>query len=197
MIDTPIKTRSNLAAGTYLSRLSELLTMIAPGPLDEAIAVLLEARATGHRVYIMGNGGSAATSSHLANDLLKTSRVPGQPAIRAFALVDNPALLTAWANDMSYDRVFEEYLEAVVEPDDVVIAISASGNSTNVLRGVATAEAHAARTIGLMGFDGGALLEAVDVAIHIGSTDYGLIEDAHMAVGHALSHAIRLAAGPD
>ena len=197
MIDTPIKSGSNLAATTYLARLSELLTMIPENALSAAIDVLRRAQADGRRVYIMGNGGSAATSSHLATDLMKTSRVAGQPAIRAFSLTDNSALLTAWANDVAYERVFEEYLEAVVEPQDVVVAISASGNSPNVLRGIAAANDRGAYTIALVGFDGGALIDAVDLAIHVKSTDYGLVEDAHMAVGHALSQAIRLAAELD
>jgi len=184
-------------ATIYLARLSELLSLVPQEPLDAGIDMLLDAHASGNRVYVMGNGGSAATASHIANDLMKTCRVPGQKALRAFALTDNASLLTAWANDMAFDRVFAEYLGSVLEPEDVVVAISASGNSPNILKGLEMARLQRARTIGLLGFDGGAAADMVDVALVIPSFDYGLVEDAHMATGHAMSIAIRQALETD
>jgi D-sedoheptulose 7-phosphate isomerase len=178
----------------YLTRLSELLLLIPERSMAAAIDLLLEAQDRGRRVYIMGNGGSAATSAHLANDLMKkTSHVPGARPLRAFAVADNVPLLTAWANDVAYESAFAEYLAGALDEHDVVIAISASGNSPNVVNGLRVARAADARTIGLVGFDGGQTSELVDVAIHVRSFDYGLVEDAHMAVGHAISDAVRQA----
>ncbi|HEU0169688.1 MAG TPA: SIS domain-containing protein [Chloroflexota bacterium] len=200
MIEAPpavVRARYPIAVN-YLNRLSELLLRIPDERMAAAIDLLIEAQDRGSRVYIMGNGGSAATSAHLANDLMKkTSHVPGMRPLRAFAVSDNVPLLTAWANDVAYDSAFAEYLSGVLDEDDVVIGISASGNSPNVLNGFAVARACGARTIGLVGFDGGAAEGMVDVAIHVPSFDYGLVEDAHMAVGHAISDAVRQALDAD
>jgi D-sedoheptulose 7-phosphate isomerase len=144
----------------------------------------------------MGNGGSSATASHLVSDLVKTAHVAGLAPLRAFALTDNTPLLTAWSNDASYDRCFAEQIAALVEPDDIVIAISASGNSPNVVAGLSAALARGARTIGLLGFDGGAARQLTDVTIHIPCHNYGLVEDTHAAIGHAITTAIRQALQP-
>jgi D-sedoheptulose 7-phosphate isomerase len=177
----------------FLAELTRVLGLVQAEPMGRAIELLLEARAAGRRVYIVGNGGSAATASHLVCDLTKTTYVAGRQPLRAFALTDNVPLLTAWANDTDYGRIFAEQLAALVEPGDVVIAISASGNSPNVVAGLTTAAAIGARTIGLLGFDGGASLRLVDVAVHVPCNDYGLVEATHLAIGQALVAAIRQA----
>jgi D-sedoheptulose 7-phosphate isomerase len=159
--------------------------------LAEAVDLLLEARADGRRVYVIGNGGSASTASHIVCDLVKSAAVAGFAPLKAFALADNTALLTAWANDRAYERIFAEQVASLVEPGDVVIAISASGNSPNVVAALSTANNLGAHTIGLLGFDGGAALKLVHVAIHIPCMNYGLVEDTHAAIGHALTVAIR------
>lgn len=182
--------RASVAA-EYLAALADLLRLVADESLSRALEMLLEARALGRRVYIIGNGGSAATASHFVCDLVKTAHVTGHAPLRVFALTDNAPLLTAWANDAAYERVFAEQLAALVEPGDVVIAISASGNSPNIVTGLTTAAARGARTIGLVGFDGGVARRIVDAAIHVPCNDYGLVEDAHAAIGHALTAAIR------
>ncbi|MEA2642898.1 MAG: D-sedoheptulose 7-phosphate isomerase, partial [Chloroflexota bacterium] len=110
----------------YLSALSDVLGMVPGEPLAQAIDVLLEARATGRRVYVMGNGGSSATASHLVSDLVKGAHVPGFRPFRAFSLTDNIPLLTAWSNDSAYECALAEQIDALVEPEDVVIAVSAS-----------------------------------------------------------------------
>jgi D-sedoheptulose 7-phosphate isomerase len=138
----------------------------------------------------VGNGGSAATASHFVCDLVKTARGAGMAPMRAFALVDNVPLLTAWANDCAYERSFAEQILALVEPGDIVVVISASGNSPNVVAALAAASTCGARTIGLLGFDGGAVRDLVDVAVHIPCDDYGLVEDAHAAIAHAMTTAI-------
>ncbi len=142
---------------------------------------------------MFGNGGSAATASHLVCDLVKTAHVPPFPPLRAISVMDNLALLTAWSNDAAYECAVAEQLVALVEPGDVVIAISASGRSKNVIAALRTARHLRAKTVGLLGFDGGEALGLVDVAVHVPVHHYGLAEDAHSAIGHALTMAIRAA----
>jgi D-sedoheptulose 7-phosphate isomerase len=175
----------------YFGRLAGVLARVPHDRLGRAVELLLEARAAGRRVYVIGNGGSAATASHLVCDLVKTAHVRGLRPLRAFALADCAPLLTAWANDLAYERTFAEQILALVEPDDVVIAISASGNSPNIIAGLKAAAMRGAHTIGFLGFDGGAARRHVEVAVHIPSHDYGLVEDTHMAIGHAVTVAIR------
>ena len=175
----------------HLSGLVDLLTRLPEAALSDVVDLLLEARAARRRVYVMGNGGSAATASHLVCDLVKTAHVPPHEPLRAFALTENGALLTAWANDSSFGGVFAEQIEALVEPGDVVIAISASGNSPNIVNGLVAARKQGARTIVLVGFDGGRARELADVTVHVPSRNYGLVEDAHLAIGHALTAALR------
>jgi D-sedoheptulose 7-phosphate isomerase len=190
------ETRTLESATRYLNNLATVLGLVPREPLAVAIDLLLEARSTGRRVFVMGNGGSAATASHFVCDLIKTARVPGLRPLRVCALTDNTPLLTAWANDASYECVFAEQVTALAEPDDLIIAISASGNSPNILAALQAATAQGARTIGLVGFDGGRALGLVEVAIHVPCHDYGLVEDAHAAIGHALTVAIRSALHP-
>jgi D-sedoheptulose 7-phosphate isomerase len=193
-VDTP----AHPVASEYLDNLSRVLELVPEEALDEAIELLLAARATGHRVYIVGNGGSAATASHMVCDLVKTAHVPGCAPLRAFALGDTSTLMTAWANDRAYERTFAEQVLALGEAGDVVIAISASGNSPNIVAALEAARSVAAHTIALVGFDGGAAGVMADVVVHVPCHNYGLVEDTHAAIGHAMTAAIRTAllAGP-
>jgi D-sedoheptulose 7-phosphate isomerase len=180
-------------ARTYLENLSQVLALVSADALDSAIDLLLEARANRRRVYIVGNGGSAATASHLACDLVKTAQVPGMAPLRAFALADNTALMTAWANDVSFNRTFAEQVLAIADADDVVLLISASGNSKNILDALEAARSVGAKTLALVGFDGGAAALMADFVVHVPCNDYGLVEDTHAAIGHAMTAAIRAA----
>jgi D-sedoheptulose 7-phosphate isomerase len=189
-LETRVKPAYSIAVD-YLAELANVLTLVPSEAVARAIDLLLDARAAGRRVYIIGNGGSAATASHFACDLVKTAHVAGCAPLRVSALTDNASILTAWSNDFSYERSFAEQILALVEPDDIVIGISASGNSPNIVAGFSAALSKGARTIGLLGFDGGASLRIVDVAIHIPYRDYGLVEDTHAAVTHAVTAAIR------
>jgi D-sedoheptulose 7-phosphate isomerase len=175
----------------FLAELARLLDGVPLEAVQRAVALLLEAQAAGRRVYVIGNGGSAATASHLACDLNKSTLMPGLLPLRVQALADNVPLLTAWANDTTFERVFAEQVAGLVEPDDVVIAISASGRSPNILAGLEAAAARGARTIGLLGFDGGQALALVDHPLHVPSDDYGLVEAAHLALGQAITAEIR------
>jgi D-sedoheptulose 7-phosphate isomerase len=183
---------ADTSAAEYLAQLAEVVGRIPTQAVGRAISVILQARATGRRIYVMGNGGSSATASHFVCDLVKTARVPDEEAVRAFSLSDNTPLLTAWSNDDAYEHVFSEYIRAVVEAEDVVIGISASGNSANILSGLEAATRLGARTIALVGFDGGGACQLADVVVHVPSHDYGLVEDSHAAITHAITRAIRM-----
>ncbi|MCL0060404.1 SIS domain-containing protein [Dehalococcoidia bacterium] len=175
----------------YLSEVSATLDKLPVGVIAQVIEVLEEARIKGRRVYIFGNGGSAATASHFAADLSKGAIGKGKPRIKAFALTDNVSLLTAWANDTIYENVFAEQLENLLEPGDIVIGVSGSGNSPNVLNGIKVAKTKGATTIGFIGFDGGKLKDLVDISIIVPSHNMEQVEDTHLIVGHVVTTCLR------
>lgn len=146
-------------------------------------------------VMIIGNGGSAATASHLACDLGKTILGNDPQSVnrrfRAMALTDNMPLMTAWANDVNYNTVFAEQMKPWVRRNDLVIAVSASGNSANIVEAVKTARQLGAYTIGFLGFDGGKVAKLVDLPIIVRSDNYGYIEDLHMMFGHMVTAYIK------
>ncbi len=159
--------------------------------LERAARALLACHARGGTVFVLGNGGSAATAAHFACDLAKGTRVEGLPPFRVVTLVDNSAVLTAWANDTSYERVFAAQLEGWVQPGDVVVAISGSGNSPNVLAAVEVARAAGATTLAFSGRSGGRLRSLADLTVRAPADPIEQVEDAHLAVGHSLCVAIR------
>jgi D-sedoheptulose 7-phosphate isomerase len=147
-------------------------------------------------VAVIGNGGSAATASHIACDLGKTilgHKAPRTIAQRfkVMAMTDNMPLVTAWANDENYDSVFAEQLRPWIGQGDIVIAISASGNSPNIIEGVRIARQLGAYTIGFLGFQGGKVADMVDLPIVVRSENYGYIEDLHMMFGHMVTAYIK------
>jgi D-sedoheptulose 7-phosphate isomerase len=164
--------------------------------MDRTLDLLLRARASGNRVYVMGNGGSAAIASQFVCNFSKTAQLTGYRPLRSFALVDNTPSLTAWSNDVEYPEVFARQLRALLDADDLVIAISSSGQSPNILAGLRAAKELGAHTVALVGFDGGAAKAIADISIHVPQHSYGLVEDTHMAIGHALTLALQKSA-PD
>lgn len=175
----------------YLEELIATLSELSRADIATAVEMLATACLARRRVYAFGNGGSAATASHMVNDLSKQAAVPGLPPLRAHALNDNMPLVTAWSNDESYAEAFARQLECHVEPGDVVIGISTSGNSANVLRGLEVARAAGARTIGMTGRHGGALAGVVDCCLFVPSLDIGQQEDVHLVMNHAIALALR------
>ncbi|HEX6799856.1 MAG TPA: SIS domain-containing protein [Ktedonobacterales bacterium] len=172
----------------------ELGDMVAAMPMAAAARVaelLLGCHRRGGTVFALGNGGSAATASHFACDLAKGTRAEGVPAFRVVPLTDNMPLMTAWANDTSYERVFAEQLAALVRPGDVVVLISASGNSPNVLAAARVARDSGAVAIGWTGATGGKLARLCDLAIRVPSPSIEQVEDAHMMLAHSLCVALR------
>lgn len=156
-----------------------------------AVEALLEANYRGATIFIFGNGGSAATASHFANDLAKGCNVEGYNRFRVISLVDNLPLLTAWANDVSYEEVFAEQLRNLLRPGDLVIAISGSGNSPNILRGVEFGRNAGAYTIGFCGYGGGKLRHMVDLAVSTSCNVMEQVEDIHMCLCHNIATTVR------
>ncbi len=175
---------------TYLETLADTLARVPREPIEEIVAVLRRARRERRQIFLMGNGGSAATASHWVNDLLKSAVVPGEPRFKVACLADNVATLTAYANDTSYEMIFAEPLVALAEPGDVVIALSGSGNSPNVLRAMDVACNLGLTRIGLAGFAGGKLKAKCQVCVVVPSDSMQIIEDAHLAVAHAIFRAL-------
>lgn len=157
------------------------------------IDILLVAREKGKKIFIIGNGGSAATASHFVCDLSKGTALqdPLFKRFRAFSLADNLSLLTAVGNDISYDHIFAEQLITYLDPGDVVIALSASGNSPNIVRAISFAKEAGATTIGLLGFGGGQAGKMVDYALVVGSKNYGISEDFHLIIEHILTQTLK------
>jgi D-sedoheptulose 7-phosphate isomerase len=175
----------------YISEVSATLERLPIENIAQVVELLEEARLKAKRVFIFGNGGSAATASHFAADLSKGAISEGKARMKAFALTDNVPLLTAWANDTVYENIFAEQLENLIEPGDIAIGISGSGNSPNVLNGVKVAKAKGATTIGFIGFDGGKLKNMVDICVIVPSHSVEQIEDIHLLLCHLITNCLR------
>jgi D-sedoheptulose 7-phosphate isomerase len=169
-------------ARSYVEAFRAVLDRLDLAAVERLVSELRAARDAGRTVYICGNGGSAATASHWVNDLSKATKRSGRVGVRAMCLSDNTSWLTALANDEGYDRVFAGQLENFAGPGDVLILISASGNSPNLLRAVEVARERGLLIAAFVGFDGGRLKDLVDVPVWV-PTDkgaYGLVETAHV-----------------
>jgi D-sedoheptulose 7-phosphate isomerase len=184
---SPEATRSKtyfLGVGTVLRRLPFAL-------IDSVTDALWSAYREGKTVYVFGNGGSAALASHCACDLGKGTVINGNRRFRVLALTDNVALMTALANDISYDGIFAEQLAPLVEKGDIALAISGSGNSPNVLKALHVAREAGALTIGLTGFQGGQMKSLCDLCVIIPSDNMQVIEDLHVSVNHSVFTSLR------
>ncbi len=171
-----------------------LVSVLQNLPLDDwarVLQLLERAFVERRQVFIVGNGGSAATASHMANDLMLGVAKEGGRGFRAIALTDSVPLMTAIANDTGYDNVFTAQLRALGRPGDVLIAISGSGKSPNVVEAVKVAREIGIMTVGFLGMGGGQLRELVDAAIVVPSNDYGLIEDIHLMLDHLMTAYFR------
>src|SRR6266699_3128558 len=171
---------------SYWRSLVDVMQSISSDTLAQVADMLFSCYRRGSTVFVLGNGGSAATASHFACDLAKGTQVPGLPAFRVIPLSDNVPLLTAWANDTSYDRVFAEQLTTLVRPADVVLTISASGNSPNVLAAARAAQQLDAVVIALTGQSGGQLYQLADLTIRIPAQLIEQVEDVHLIIAHSL-----------
>lgn len=171
----------------YIQRLYGVLSSLDQNEL-ERFEKLLSSLNERQRVYIIGNGGSAATASHMVNDFGIGLKRRGKLNISAIALADNLASCSAIANDIGYENIFYLQLKDVLTPTDVLIAISCSGNSPNITKAVRYAKEVGATIVGLSGFDGGELKKLSDIVLHSDTRkgEYGLVEDTHMIINHLL-----------
>jgi D-sedoheptulose 7-phosphate isomerase len=170
----------------YFATVQDLLDHTPFEAVDAVVDVLMAANHAGQTVFICGNGGSAATATHFGCDLAKRPIVKGQPRFRVVALTDNNALMTALGNDIGYEAIFAEQLLPLVRKDDVVIGISGSGNSPNVLNAMKVGTEAGAITIGFCGYDGGKLKGLVDLPVHVPSFNMAMVEDVHLMLEHAI-----------
>ena len=165
--------------------MQSVLRKIDPAEIGRFIAMLLDVRERGAAVFFIGNGGSAATASHFANDLSIGTNEYDKP-FRAMSLTDNVPVITAIGNDFGYEDIFVRQLRVLGKPGDVVVGISASGNSPNLLKTFAYARTAGIKTVAITAFDGGKMKAIADEGIHVptGLKEYGPAEDAHMVLDH-------------
>ena len=176
---------------TYVNEIKQTLDRLPFTAIEMVVERLHQARLNRNQVFVMGNGGSAATATHLACDLGKNTVAPGFPRFRIQSLNDNMSFFSACANDYGYETVFAEQLANFIDKDDVVLAISASGNSANVLRAIELANKSGAFTIGWSGYEGGKLAQLVDLPVVVANHNIEQIEDAHMMLAHMVTAALR------
>jgi D-sedoheptulose 7-phosphate isomerase len=189
--DTVIKQQPPVVkAADYLGETRGVMARLDADLIDRISEQIWQAYEQERTVYLFGNGGSAALASHLACDLAKGTAANGRRRMRAVSLNDNLALLTALANDLEYDEIFAEQLHHI-EPGDVALAISSSGNSPNVVRGLEVAQQAGATTVAITGFKGGRVKSLCDMCLVVPSDNVQYIEDSHLSVMHAIFSAVR------
>jgi len=187
----PVTTAPGFAAREYLSAVQDVLERVDHAVIDqmaEAVWRGYEARKT---LFLFGNGGSAALASHFACDIGKGAIAGREKRLKTIALTDNVPLITAWANDKSYEDVFSEQLDGLAEKGDIAMAISGSGNSPNVIKGLLAARRLGLQTLVLTGFAGGKAKPLADLCLVVPSDSMQHIEDAHLCATHAIFLAIR------
>lgn len=170
----------------YLQRLHAALDALPREQLVLLGDALLRTYRANKQVFVLGNGGSSSTASHMAADLAKNTIGPNMRRFRIFSLNDNAAIMTALANDLGYENVFSEQLTNLVQAGDLLIVVSASGNSPNVLKAMHYARSRSAEIAGLLGFDGGAAAKLADIPLVVPCDHYGVVEDVHLIVNHIL-----------
>lgn len=177
---------------SYLGRISKAFLSLSDMQISRSVSLLKDTLENGGTIYLIGNGGSAATASHFATDIGKTLNSKGKSG-KAISLCDNSSVITAISNDLSYDQVFEKQLSILANPNDVLISISASGNSNNLIRAVNFANKNQIKSLSLTGFSGGELSNISRFLLHVSTDegDYGVAEDCHSILCHYLSEELR------
>lgn len=179
------------SAEVYLSELHALVKKLNAEAIEAVAERVYRAWKSDHLVLTLGNGGSAFTASHFVTDLVKTAAVDGCRRLKALSLADNIGLVTAIGNDINYEQTFVYSLESFSRADDLVIAVSASGNSPNVVEACRWAKGNGVHVIALTGFTGGRIASIADVHVNVPSNNYGMIEDLHLSIGHMISQSLR------
>ncbi len=175
----------------YLEELSATIRNMPVPAIDSLIQAFLQAYDRGRTIFLFGNGGSASLASHLTCDLGKGTVPRTGRRLRALALTDNVALITAWANDTHYEDIFSQQLENFLQPGDIACAISGSGNSPNILAALSFARRAGAITAGITGFQGGKMKALCDVCVVVPSANMQIIEDLHLAIAHSVFRAVQ------
>jgi D-sedoheptulose 7-phosphate isomerase len=176
---------------SYLEELSATIQKLPLPAIDRLVRVFFEAYENGQTIFLFGNGGSAALASHMTCDLGKGTAPAAGKRLRAVALTDNVALITAWANDAHYEDIFAEQLRNLLHAGDIAFAISASGNSPNILAALSFARQAGASTAGVTGFQGGKMKSLCDVCVVVPSDDMQIIEDLHVSISHSVFRVLR------
>jgi D-sedoheptulose 7-phosphate isomerase len=180
----------------YLQDVKTTIDQIPVERIEEIIAILQEARVNHKQVFIMGNGGSASTASHFVCDLAKNTRKTGWPGFRAIGLTDNMAIFSAYGNDEGYENVFAQQLNNLLQAGDVVVAISGSGNSPNVIKAVEMANSRGAITVGFTGLTGGKLKSIAQYGVYVPNYKIDQVEDIHLMLEHMICRALMEIEGP-
>ena len=175
----------------YFDEVDQMLQAISLLDLQKVLHLLEQAYRGHHHIFIMGNGGSAATASHFALDLAKNTIALGAPRLKVISLTDHVPLITAWSNDTAYEHIFAEQLASMIEPGDVAIGISTSGNSPNVINALRLSKQLGATTIGLLGAQGGKMKDIVDAYVLAPGQNIEQEEDAHMILAHIITRYMR------
>ena len=174
----------------YADRLQEALKQISATDVDQLCEQIIESTGNGGQIFVVGNGGSAAIAEHLCCDWTKGTACAGYPFISSRSLTANNALYSAIANDFGFESVFETQLDFFAKKNDVLIAISSSGNSPNILNAAKRAKEIGLFVAGFTGFKGGQLREIADASIYVPIDNYGIVEDAHQAIMHVIAQYI-------
>jgi D-sedoheptulose 7-phosphate isomerase len=174
----------------YGDALSRALLSVDWRQLELVIAAIEDARRRQARLWVAGNGGSAAIADHLLCDWVKGTFTPSQTPIHVHSLVSNTALLTACSNDFGYEVSFSRQIEMQAQPGDILICISSSGNSANILAALRQASAMGLETIALTGFSGGDAAKLADLSLHVAAHNYGVVEDCHQILMHNIAQYI-------
>lgn len=161
------------------------------GAVERLTELLLRTERRGGHVFVMGNGGSAATAASIAVDFGKTAAPKGRKALKCISLSESSAFLTAMSNDLDFEQVFIKQLENLLAPRDLALFVSGSGNSPNLIKAARFAASEGAKTAALLGFDGGKLKALVDVPVVIPCAEYGVVEDMHLAISHIITFYLR------
>jgi phosphoheptose isomerase len=176
---------------SYAEEMARATKTIDPAAFDQAAGILLEAYLTGARMFSCGNGGSASIANHMQCDHVKGVRTATDLSPQVMSLSANVELVTAIANDIGYESVFVYQLQSQSAPGDVLVAVSSSGGSPNIVQALSWARDAGLRTIAITGFDGGAARSVAEVCIHVDCANYGIVEDLHQVIMHALAQYIR------
>lgn len=177
---------ATLGVGPYLQRVNEAIAALDPEQIENLSSLIERAWRDGRFVFIIGNGGSGANASHLCEDLAKCTLhdFERQRRLKVLSLTDNTPWIMAVANDLDYDRIFLEQLKNLANPGDLLLAISGSGNSPNIIKAVEWASAHGLETVGITGFSGGRLRQIARHNLHVEIDDMGIVESLHLTAFH-------------